>query len=90
MKTPFRDHVMGVIVQYRDSIEAGHFEEVDEALGQRRWEETTGIVPPVPESIAKQTSGFFDDLHGAVTNRDRESALAIIERIRLWLHNVAL
>ena len=87
--TPFRDHVTGVINQYRDSIEAGHFEEVDRALGQRRWE-PRGIVPPVPASITEKASVFFDDLHGAVANRDRESAAAIIERIRRWLHNIAL
>lgn len=40
--------------------------------------------------VASIDTGFFDDLYGAVANRDRESSLAIIERIRHWLHNIAV
>ena len=82
-----RRRLMVVIAEYRASIEGGHFDEVDGDLRRRRWFEDEEITP-VLASILDKTTELFDELHRAVANRDREAALASIERIRHWLHNI--
>ena len=84
-----RRRLMVVIYGYRASIEGGRFDEVDGDLRRRRWFEDEEITP-VLASILDKTTELFDELHRAVANRDREAALASIERIRRWLHNIAV
>ena len=83
----FGKRLMTVISDYRASIESGHFGEVDRDLGDRSWMRGEDS-PPVTESIVDMATELFDELHGAVANRDREAALASIERIRTWLHDI--
>ncbi len=85
--TRFRDHLLGVADQYRASIEEGRFEEVDDALYNRRWMAAEG-VPPVTVTITEQTQHLFDDLSAAVAARDRVEALMTLQRIRDFLHTL--
>ena len=82
-----RRRLMVVIFGYRASIEGGRFDEVDRDLRHRRWLEDE-VSPPVPASILDRATELFDELHEAVVERDREAALASIERPRDWLHNI--
>ena len=83
----FRNRLIEVISDYRASIEGGHFDEVDIDLRHRGWMKGEDI-PPVPESIDNKASELFDELQGAVANRDRQAAMASIERIRSWLRHI--
>ena len=84
-----RRRLMVVIYVYRASIEGGRFDEVDRDLRRRRWFEDEEITPVVA-SIQDKATEFFDELHEAVANRDREAALASIERIRRSLQNIGV
>ncbi len=84
-----RRRLMVVIYGYRASIEGGYFEEVDRDLHRRRWLEDEEITPVLASILDKMTE-LFDELHRAVANRDREAALASIERIRRRLHNIVV
>lgn len=84
----FSNRLMEVILDYRASIEGGHFDEVDRDLGHRSWMEDHKHL--VPGSIVDKAIELFDELQGGVANRDREAALVSIERIREWLQHIPL
>ena len=80
---------MDVIAAYRRSIEGDHFDEVDRDLTNHQWTQLGDDVRPPQLSTVDRARELFDELHGAVANRDRAAALTSTERIEKWLPYVA-
>ena len=82
-----RQLLLDVAYDYSNSIEGGHFEEVENALRHRVWMEDEALAN-VPAEVLEKLDELFDTLGEFVTRRDADLAFSTIERIRVYVHNV--
>ena len=82
-----RQLLLDVANDYRNSIEGGRWEEVTNALKHRIWMEDEALAN-VPADVLEKLDELFDTLGRFLTQRDADLALATIERIRVWLHDI--